>query len=220
VTTTPSLFLKEKILAAHPQLPSDHVVVVPHGISPRLYPKTTKRPIILFAGRLIRHKHVHDLIDALANTPNSWELHIAGDGPERSNLERQAAKNGVPTVFHGWLEKSGEAYQRLLAEASIFVLPSQAESFGLAIAEAMSARCAIITTQNSGSAELAGDAALLIPHEDVPALHTALTRLMNDETLRTDLQTRAAKRIEAFDWDVIIPLYHKLLSHPASTPSS
>jgi len=216
--TAPSQFLKEKILAAHPQLSAQQIEVIPHGVTPCPVTNITKQPIILTSGRLISHKHTRDIIEALATITEPWELHIAGDGPERSALEKLAAQRSVPVIFHGWLDKTGREYQSLLLKASIFVLQSRAESFSMAVAEAMSAGCAIITTQQSGAAELAGKAAITIPIGDVAALGTALEHLMGDRPLRTELQTQALMRIKEFTWERIIPRYQNLLATEKLAP--
>ena len=93
---------------------------------------------LLFIGRLDSYKRVDWLIDACAAT-GAAELHVIGDGPLRSLLERQAQAEGIITAinFHGRItepEKLG-----LLRDSDLLVLPADCsnEAFGIVQLEAM-----------------------------------------------------------------------------------
>ena len=95
-------------------------------------------PVALFCAKLQRWKGPLDLLEAFAraNVPNSF-LVFAGDGPERSHLERRAAELRLAdrVRFLGFLNQSQlpSAY----CAADLFVLPSLFEPFGLVVNEAM-----------------------------------------------------------------------------------
>jgi len=89
-------------------------------------------PTMLFVGRLVARKRVDNLIRACAALEDGCELLIAGDGPERPQLERLADTVFPRTRFLG--HRSGEDLALAFASADLFVLPGTG---GLAIHEAM-----------------------------------------------------------------------------------
>jgi glycosyltransferase involved in cell wall biosynthesis len=106
---------------------------VDHGIS------RSSSPSIVAVGRLVPHKRLDLLIDALpavqASCPGTI-LHIVGDGECHRALEAQAARLGLSgrVVFHGRL--SDVERDRLVAQAWVTVNPSAGEGWGLSVMEA------------------------------------------------------------------------------------
>jgi len=100
----------------------------------------------LFLSRLHPKKQLPLLLEALAllrqRSPEaSWQLHIAGDGEPAyvAQLRHQAAALGLEARIHWHGFVSGAAKVRLLQQADWFLLPSAAENFGIAVAEALAA---------------------------------------------------------------------------------
>ena len=88
---------------------------------------------VLFAGRLAPEKNLGAVIDAARACPDV-RFAIAGDGPLRRKLQRQA--QDLPNVcFHGWLER--HELQALMDESDLLLLPSRLETFGSIALEAM-----------------------------------------------------------------------------------
>ena len=85
---------------------------------------------------------------------------------------------------------------------SIFVFVSESENFPIVLLEAMAAGLAIITTDNTGCAEVVGDAALLVPSKDPSAIRNALLQLIENPVLCQELGQAARKRVEEkFSWE-------------------
>jgi glycosyltransferase involved in cell wall biosynthesis len=80
--------------------------------------------------------------------------------------------------------------------ADVFVFPSLLEGFGLPPVEAMACGTPVVAANTSSLPEVVGDAGLLVPPMDAPALAVALQRLLADETLRYDLGTRGRERVQ------------------------
>ncbi len=167
--------------------------------APPLPAQTLARPAILTVCGMYRRKGVAELIDAFAEIAArhpAVRLYLAGDGPDRQAFEIQAAR--LPCagriVFLGFVAQTG----RLLAQADVFALASRSEPFGLALAEAREAGCAIVATAVGGVPEVLehGRSGLLTPPNDPAALAEALERVLTDEGLRADLQRRAAENVE------------------------
>ncbi len=134
------------------------------------------QPSLLFCGRLDIEKGVDLLLRALARVRAEFpaaRLRIAGQGPERPALERQASSLsiGSSVEFLGW--KSPSDLDPLYAEAWACVVPSVwAEPQGLVAIEAMVRRVPVIASFEGGLAEMVehGVSGLLFPNNDESAL--------------------------------------------------
>ena len=124
------------------------IAIIPNGIdipeSPtRSLPRQTTPHTILFLGRLHPKKGLPDLVAAwsrLAHERSDWILRIVGpdEGGHRVELEKMVHQGGVPRVVFESSVHGAEKAQ-VLQEADVFVLPTQNENFGLAVAEALAA---------------------------------------------------------------------------------
>lgn len=109
-------------------------------------------------------------------------------------------RGGVQVTFSGFLPRA--ALARELAESSIHVVPSRwEEPFSLAALEGMSAGAATVVSDRGGLPEAAGEAAVVVPGEDVGALAEALGRLLEDAEARSDLARRGRERAVEMSWD-------------------
>jgi glycosyltransferase involved in cell wall biosynthesis len=88
----------------------------------------------------------------------------------------------------------------LYRNASVFVFPSRYEGFGIPVLEAMSHATPVIACNCTAIPEAAGDAALLVPPNDVRGLADAICRLVRDRTLAADLSRRGAARAAEMTW--------------------
>jgi glycosyltransferase involved in cell wall biosynthesis len=113
---------------------------------------------------------------------------IVGDGEERATLERRATESGVEGVrFCGFRNQS--ELPRYFDLATVFVLPSQDEPWGLIVNEVMNSGRAVILSDDVGcQPDLLTDGleGCVFPVGDVTALTEALHKTLNDpETART-----------------------------------
>ena len=166
------------------------------------------RPAILTVAGLYERKGIADLIAAFeivaARHPTAT-LHIVGDGPDRARFEAQAraGRYGERIRFAGFQRDPRPWYRG----ADIFVLASHSEPFGLVIAEAREAGCAVIGSAVGGIPEVLEDgrAGILVPPADPPALARALGDLLDDpdklahwrSAARTGLAWLDARRVAA-----------------------
>lgn len=180
---------------------------IPNGIDPAKFVPLPKERIILATGRLLPRKGFQYLIRAVSDADIGYEVHIAGDGPMMAELRQLAARSATPVVFHGWMDGASDAYRDLLGRAAVYCLPSERENASIALLEAMSAGCAVVTSTAPGCAETVGDTGLTVPFGDVPALRGALMRLTDNRSASV-LGERARRRIEElFAWDTIAERY-------------
>lgn len=127
-------------------LPDDRIVLVPVPIDPPvLPPRFVKpwlgRPLVLgYIGRLVTAQKRVERLPQIgrellrAGIEHRWE--IIGDGPARSELERQFSEAGATVDFRGRL--GGEDYWRAVRELDFIVFTSDYEGTPLSLAEAMS----------------------------------------------------------------------------------
>lgn len=171
---------------------------------------------LLFVGRLVERKGVQYLIKAMPEILKKYPqatLTIAGDGPERENLLRQAAASGVDKHirFYGALENA--ALRELYANAAIFVSPSLAEGLGLAVVEASGCGCPVVTTHLPAIRDIIidGVTGLTCRQEDSADLAAKVCFLLEHPELREPMG-RAGRQLvqERFDWGTISHRYASL----------
>src|SRR6056297_3837425 len=178
---------------------------------------------VLGVGRLSRYKGFGTLIRAAAGT-DAVELIIAGDGEQRSQLERL-----VPLRASGRIRLVGgvddATRNRLMAECDLFCLPSinRAEAFGLSLVEAMAAGKAQLATRVAGSGMgwvvAEGRTGWLVAPGDVDALVGLLRRVAQDRAVLEQTGARARQSFDArFGIDAvarqIVELYRAVLANP------
>lgn len=140
------------------------------------------RPCVMTLSGLHGRKRVDDAISAFALVAPrwpDWRLVIVGEGPDETKLRDHAASLGVSdrVVFAGRSLNPAS----LLRQASIFLCLSEAEPFGLVVAEARAAGCAVVVTRVGGMPEVVegGKAGILVPVRGVEAAAEALDELMS-----------------------------------------
>jgi glycosyltransferase involved in cell wall biosynthesis len=159
---------------------ADRVRVVNHFVESTLpQPPAGARAGFVVAGRLSHEKGIDTLIKALAHSRGDYEIHVAGDGPLRADLEA-LAKTVAPhrVVFHGRLDKP--ALQALVAGSIATVVPSRwYENQPMTILESYAAQVPVVVTNLGGMPELVRDTedGLVVPPDDPAALAGALDRL-------------------------------------------
>ena len=153
-----SRHLKEQLVHRY-HVPAERVRVVYNAVRPtdRLAPLESAQSIVLYLGRLVAMKGVDTFLRAAAeaapHVPHTLFV-VAGEGPEYPRLLALAAHLGIAdrVLFLGWVSEDERSV--LLAGASVFVLPSVVEPFGIAALEAMAAGVPTIVSKTSGVAEV------------------------------------------------------------------
>lgn len=93
-----------------------------------------------------------------------------------------------------------ETVKRLLAQATVFALPTLREPYGIAFLDAMLARVPCVGTQVGAVPEILGDAGLCVPPADAVALARAVARLLDDAALRERLGEAGRSRVLQKGW--------------------
>ena len=174
---TPSRFAQQQLM--HNGFDASAITVIPHfqTLPKSVRPASTDAPVLFF-GRLSREKGVHHLLRAIQALPRV-RLQIAGDGPQRTELEGLACSLGLNNVeFAGHL--TGKDLESRIAAARFTILPSLAyETLGKSILESYAWQRPVIATDLGSRRELVheGQTGLLYPPGNVEQLAAAISYL-------------------------------------------
>lgn len=154
---------------------------------------------IIHVGRLSREKCVDDVLRAfmpLAKADATLKLVIVGDGPDRKRLEKLARSLGVAaqTVFTGFIAHPELMSSGLFAVADVFVTASPMEAQGMVVVEAMAFGLPIVAVAEGAVPEVVGNAGILVPAANIPALTLALHKILSQTKLATKYAAAARKR--------------------------
>jgi glycosyltransferase involved in cell wall biosynthesis len=187
-------------------------IIVPNGFDADRFSTGKKRANrILLVARLVESKGVQYLLRALVGFDGDYEVVLTGDGPYRSYLQKLADSLKVHVRFIGWVDNQSEAFRDLYEKSRIFVFPSEAENCPLVLMEAMSAGLAIITTRDTGCADVVGDAAILVPPRDPSSIRAALQELVSSPERVAALGAEARRRARRlFDWSTVVEQYREI----------
>lgn len=174
--------------------PTDRTWYLPNFVDDRALPAQDRAaldtpadaPLLLGLGRLHRNKGFDTALQALTDLPGAY-LWIAGEGPEREALQRQAEKLGIAqrVRFLGWRND----VPALLAAADIFLCSSRHEPLGNMVIEAWAHGTPVAAAASQGPSQLIQDGVngLLAPIDDAAALAKAADSLIKDEALAQEL---------------------------------
>jgi len=193
----PSRFLKAKMTAAG--VFPDRLRWVHHFIdADSVEVKDTAGGGVAFAGRLSHEKGVDTLIKAVGLMTADATLDIAGDGPQRGDLEALAATAAPGRVkFHGRLPKA--ALYELLRASAVAAVPSRwFENQPMAVLEAFASGLPVVGSSLGGIPELIepGVDGLLAPANDPEAWAGALSELLDDPGRALAMGRSARAKIE------------------------
>ena len=212
----PSASIEGLIKAKNPKA---RTRIIPNAIATDKFPPGAKQARrLLVVTRFFERKGVQFVVRALAQINGIFDVNIVGDGPYLETVKELAKELRVTLKFWGHLDNDSAELFELYRSSAIFVFTSEAENFPIVLLEAMTAGAAIITTSGTGCQEVVGDAALLVPVRDAPAIFAALTRLASAPDLVAELGARARERVVSrFGWDGVIDRYLDVYSKCGTT---
>ncbi len=164
---------------------SGNTVVIRPGVPdrPDRRPPDEGNRVVLMVQRLEREKQTEVALELWAASglaERGWQLHLAGDGAERTALERRAGELGIAQScrFLGFRSDVPE----LLASAAIVLAPRHDEPYGLSVVEAMAAGTPVFAGAGGGHDETVGKSpyAALFPAGDPVSAGILLAELADD----------------------------------------
>jgi len=163
-------------------------------------------PLILYVGGISPHKNLERLLRAVKLVREPWHLALVGDystdsffSSHKEVVELSRALDIFDRVtFTGYVTDSDLVI--LYNLATMLVLPSLSEGFGLPVIEAMASGIPVAASNRGSLPEVIGDAGLLFNPCSDEGIASAITRLLGDESLRHQLSSKALDRAKLFSW--------------------
>ena len=181
------------------------------------------QPVLLGIGRLFPHKGFDLAVSSFSGIAHRFpmaQLIIAGDGPSRTDLEEQTKCLQLTSrvSFKGWIPP--ENISELINQATIIIMPSRREPFGLVALQAGQMARPIVATRVDGLPEVVrhNETGLLVESEDSQAIATAITYLLEHPKQAIQMGQRAKQWVQkAFSFERHLDEYEKLYQNLANT---
>ena len=174
----------------------------PSGVDPLAGVVPDGAPVVLYVGRIAAEKGVEHLLEAARRVPAA---HVVLAGPDDRHGTMDAVRAAlVDPATHGRVHvlppTPGPPYD-LYRRASVFVLASGGENFGLVAAEAAAAGTPVIVSDRTGVASSFEDGEAVVVPFDPDATIAAVERVLGDDALRERLSTGALTAATRRTWD-------------------
>jgi glycosyltransferase involved in cell wall biosynthesis len=159
---------------------------------------------ILFVGTIQPNKNLDRLFEAYKNSTvlkDKIKLVIAGqNGWHYEEVYRSVKELGLTDdiIFTGFIKN--EDLPHMYNYASLFVMPSLNEGFGLAMVEAMACGVPVIASNTGAIPEVAGSAAILFDPFSVEEMSERMCQVLESSALREDMIKRGLERASLFSW--------------------
>jgi len=165
--------------------PHSDIKIIELGFSYHDYQNINfKKKRLLYLGRIHHVKGLDVLIEAWKNIHErflDWDLYIVGqdENNTKAELEKFIKTNSVNNIFFKEPVYDLEKKYQIFSEASIYVLPSRHENFGLTVLEALYCKTPVITTRNTPWQEINDKNCGECIELDVASLEISLTKFMS-----------------------------------------
>ena len=176
-------------------------------------------PYALYLGKLAPNKGTSHLVRVVEDAALDWPLLVAGDGPERGAIESAARRSSRDIRMLGWVDQHQTA--ALLKHASMLIFPSRGpESLSRVLIEASALGVPIAAMNTGGTPDVVNDERTGLLSETPSELAQDVSRLRQDNALRSRLGEAAKQHAEAqFDSPAVVArveqLYLQLLGRAA-----
>ena len=190
---------------------SERIHVIHAGIDLDEYPprpdgNAPPPPVVTYLGRIKKYKAIELVIEAmpklLERIPEA-RYRVVGDGDYLDDLKRIARETGVEHAVEFTGYREGREKLELLNDTRVLAYTSPKEGWGLSVIEAGAVGVPSVASDSPGLKESVrhGETGSLVPHGDVPALRTALERLLGDDELWQRYSSASREWAESFSWD-------------------
>ena len=200
---------------------NSHVTVIPNPIIEDHHHRSSlDQHVVVTAGRLAKEKNFSALIRSwtiVYKKHPDWKLEIWGEGDEEEILLRLIEGNGLKESI--FINRYTDDIFTKFANASIFVLTSQMEAFGMAITEAMSCGLPVVSCDCPyGPREVIteGKDGFLVPKGNEQLMAERICYLIEHEDIRQQMGAAAVEKSKQYSMDIIIQkwmtLFQELLT--------
>ena len=211
---TDSEFSANEITAAY-GIPRARITVAPLGVTDRFAPADhangglpigISTPFLLHVGDLHERRNLVVVVDAMLETRSRrgmppLTLVLAGvDRGVGDELRARARQGHSPDTVVCLGTVTDAQLVTLYRDAVALVYPSRYEGFGLPVLEAMACGTPVIASRAASIPEVLGDAGVLLGPDDVPGWAAAITRMIEDESMRERMRAAGLARAKEFTW--------------------
>jgi glycosyltransferase involved in cell wall biosynthesis len=163
---------------------------------------------VLYVGDVTWNKNLPRLIDAIKEA--KLPLVMVGKSLVSQNYDKSSPWNadlnrvneltkGDSNIMRlGFV--SGEELVQLYNLATVFVMPSLYEGFGLPVLEAMACGCPVVTSKEGSLAEVAGDSAFYVDAYDMESIAKGIKKVFEDTNLQKELSEKGLENVKRFSW--------------------
>ena len=155
--------------------------------------------VIGCVGRLGAEKNLKALRTILENLPEGTNLALIGDGPERAALEKHFENTN--TTFMGMM--LGDDLAAAYASLDVFVMPSESETLGFVVMEAMASGVPVVAVRAGGLQDIltnTPEVGRLYPSQDYEEAARATAELLTDEAEWTRQRVACRDAVEEWSW--------------------
>ncbi len=156
---------------------------------------------LLFVGNLKPHKNVQGLIRAFhllqETNPSDYGLVVVGKRAKLRTAEQQLPEDLKIFILE---DIEDEELPLLYQSATLFILPSFYEGFGLTPLEAMSSGCPVVVSRVASLPEVCGNAAEYVDPYDVADIARGISKVLNNGVLQEELKRKGFEQAAQFSW--------------------
>jgi len=160
---------------------------------------------LLTVGRLTPNKRIDLVLRALTYCPTSVVAAIVGEGPEEEALRRLAQRLNLTDRVRFVGKQDRRGVRRNYWAADALVVPSQVETFGLVLVEAMATGLPVIATRSGGPEDIVTpNTGILVPTDDAKALAAAVKTLRGAPADRFRPETIRSVAVDRYSPDAFV----------------
>lgn len=176
--------------------------------------RLTNQPLqLLFVGRLVQYKGVELLLRAAAAAVRDCDIQLRVVGTQDSDYAKFCRQLVDDLKLNRVVEflpaVSRQALLQFYQQADVFCFPTLCDTYGIALLEAMSCGCAVLTSDTSGPREIVDESfgikvPLVEPEQYVSQFASAIVKLAREPALRDEMGRNARRRVKMHhDWTAI-----------------
>lgn len=164
-----------------------------------------EKPYLFYLGNAHPHKNVEKLIQVFLNLSKRYKtlnLVLAGADHyfwQRIKDEVMVREDARNIIFTGFVTDTQAV--AIYKNASMFVLPSLEEGFGIPILEAMACHCPVVSSNAASLPEVGGDAVLYFDPKNEKDMTDKIELVLNNKKLSQQLINKGLKRYIQFSWE-------------------
>ncbi len=193
-------------------IPGANIKIIPNGINTSYFTPFKKEsiPLVFFIGNFRDgRKRIEDLVEAfkkvLTKIPDA-KLILAGSGGDKEIIINKIVENDNKIEYLGLID--AETKRMFYQKAWVFVNPSIAEGFSLSCLEANACGTPVVVYNLEGLETIKhGFNGLVVEKKNINELENAIIWLLNNHELREEMNKKARKFAEGYDWNIATRMY-------------